>query len=205
MEHRIFLVIIIYFWIGLSFPVQAQNWDINILKSINPNPPSSLFWQQTSSSAFYVTGATAVGQLFVGIVNDDQQVRQRSFELFISVGVSTLISESLKRAINRERPADRYPDEIFVSSPLHGRSFPSGHATLAFNTATTIALDYKKWYVVVPAYLWAGSVGYSRMYLGRHYPSDVIGGAAVGIGSGVLSHWLTQRIFKPYNKTHQNE
>jgi len=33
-------------------------------------------------------------------------------------------------------------------------SFPSGHATLAFATATALALDYKKWYVVVPAYLW---------------------------------------------------
>ena len=205
MQCRIYKLLIIFLGISLPCSVHAQNWDINILKSINPNPPSSFFWKQASSSAFYGTGAAAAGQLVYGIINDDQQVRQYSFELFISIGASTLFSEGLKTAFNRERPADRYPNEIFVNSPLHGHSFPSGHATLAFNTATTIAMDYKKWYVVVPAYLWAGSVGYSRMYLGRHYPSDVLGGAAVGIGSGVLSHWLTQQIFKPYNKTHQNE
>lgn len=205
MQYRPHLLFIISIWLWLPFSVHAQNWDINILKSINPQHPNSLYWKQTSASAFYVTGAAGVGQLIYGIANDDPKMQQRSFELFISVGVSTLLSDGLKVAVNRERPADRYPNEVFVNSPLHGHSFPSGHATLAFNTATTIALEYKKWYITVPAYLWAGSVGYSRMYLGRHYPTDVLGGAAVGIGSGILSHWLTQQIFKPYDKTHHHE
>jgi len=63
-----------------------------------------------------------------------------------------------------------------------------------------LALDYKKWYIVVPAYLWAGSVAYSRMYLGKHYTSDVTGGMIIGIGSGYLSHWLTKKLF---GKKHQ--
>src|SRR5471030_2085017 len=139
--HRIF---IISFWIWLPLSLQAQNWDISILKSINPNPPSSAYWKQTSASAFYVTGALAAGQLIYGMADDNPQLWQHSFELLISVGVSTLLSDGLKIAVNRERPADRYPNEVFVNSPLHGHSFPSGHATLAFNTATTIALEYKK-------------------------------------------------------------
>ncbi|MBK9735061.1 MAG: phosphatase PAP2 family protein [Saprospiraceae bacterium] len=123
-------------------------------------------------------------------------MQQHGYELLISIGVSSLFSETLKSAFSRTRPADKYPNEVFVSNPVHGRSFPSGHTTVAFATATTLSLQYKKWYVVVPAYLGAASVGYSRMYLGKHYPSDVLAGAVIGIGSGYLSHWLTKKIFK---------
>jgi undecaprenyl-diphosphatase len=66
---------------------------------------------------------------------------------------------------------------------------------MAFSTATSLTLQYKKWYVAVPAYFWAANVGYSRMYLGEHYPSDVFAGAAVGAGSAVLAHWLVKKIW----------
>ena len=79
---------------------------------------------------------------------------------------------------------------------MHGRSFPSGHTSLAFSTAASLSIQFNKWYVTLPAYLWAGSVAYSRMYLGVHYPTDVLGGAAVGIGSAYLAHWLNQKFFK---------
>jgi undecaprenyl-diphosphatase len=49
--------------------------------------------------------------------------------------------------------------------------------------------------VVVPAYAWAAGVGYSRMYLGQHYPTDVLAGAAIGIGSAYLSNWLNKKYF----------
>ena len=74
---------------------------------------------------------------------------------------------------------------------------PSGHTALAFALATSAALEYKKWYVAVPAFLWASAVGYSRMYLGVHYFSDVLTGAAVGVGSAYLARYLVKIIFKP--------
>lgn len=192
-------IIIIFCVLIIPFKLCAQNWDVNILKSINPAHPNSTGWKYTSASAFYVSGAAGFGTLIYSLVNNNKQAQHHAYELFINYGIGTLVSEGLKVSINRTRPADRYPDEIFVSSPVHGKSFPSGHAALAFSTATTLALDYPKWYVIAPAYLWAGSVGYSRLYLGKHYPSDVLGGAVIGIGSGYLSHWLTRQIFKPYD------
>ena len=54
-----------------------------------------------------------------------------------------------------------------------------------------------KWYVVIPSYLWAGWVAYSRMYLGVHYPSDILGGAIVGGGSAFLmykiNNWMARK------------
>jgi membrane-associated phospholipid phosphatase len=178
--------------------VMAQNWDIDLLKYINPRYPNSSYWQNTSKSAYYVTGAVTLGTLVTGLASNNDYIKHNAYESLLNLGISNAITFGLKFAINRERPADRYPDEVFVTSPLHGKSFPSGHTSLAFSTAATLSIEYKKWYITVPAYLWASSVGYSRMYLGRHYPSDVLGGAAVGIGSGYLTHWFNRQIFKGY-------
>ncbi|GAC1535551.1 MAG: hypothetical protein NVS3B15_16210 [Sediminibacterium sp.] len=65
----------------------------------------------------------------------------------------------------------------------------------AFATAASVSLQYKKWYVTVPMYAWGAGVAYSRMYLGQHYPSDVVVGAAVGIGSAYLADWINRKYF----------
>jgi membrane-associated phospholipid phosphatase len=174
----------------------AQNIDLDILKSINPKDPNSQFWKTNSSSAYWIPAGISVGTLVTGFIKKDSRLKRNGYETLISIGVSTLISEGLKSAFRRTRPADAYPNDVFVSRPAHGRSFPSGHTTLAFATATSVALQYKKWYIVVPSYLWAASIGYSRMYLGKHYPSDVLAGTIIGIGSGFFSHWVTKKIFK---------
>ena len=76
-------------------------------------------------------------------------------------------------------------------------SFPSGHTSDAFSLATALSIVYPKWYVVVPAYAWAVTVGYSRMALGVHYPGDVLAGALIGAGSAYLCFrgqlWLQKK------------
>jgi membrane-associated phospholipid phosphatase len=199
-RSKIIWFLIILLALAPAIPL-AQNLDVDILKGINPMHPDSQYWLQTSASAYWLPAALVIGSLGYGHLRGDTRVRDNGYELLISIGISQLISEALKFSINRERPADKYPTEIFASSITHGGSFPSGHTSLAFATATTLALDYKKWYIVVPAYLWAGTVAYSRIYLGKHYPSDVLGGIVIGIGSGYLSQWLTKKLFKNKNNT----
>jgi len=92
-------------------------------------------------------------------------------------GGSGLVVEGLKGMVNRSRPDG---DE----SGRWNSSFPSGHATGAFSLATVVAAKYRK--LAIPAYLGATVIGLSRIYLGRHYPSDVAAGAALGVASGIL-------------------
>ena len=91
---------------------------------------------------------------------------------FISTGV---IVWGMKEIIGRKRPLDKV-----VGNP----AFPSGHTAYAFAGATLLGARYPK--LRIPLYIGAGLVGVTRIYLGRHYASDVIAGAAVGTITGAL-------------------
>jgi undecaprenyl-diphosphatase len=72
-----------------------------------------------------------------------------------------------------------------------GYSFPSSHAVNNFSAATVLAYYYRRYRWGF--YLFAGVIAFSRMYVGVHYPSDVLGGAIVGtiFSSSILFLWLS--------------
>lgn len=194
MIRSIFLLGLIVCFTGTR--AAAQHTDLEILKKINPRYPDSRFWSAASNTVYWVPATASLGTLTAGWISHDKNLQRKGYELLISCGVSSILSTAMKSTVRRTRPADKYPHEIFVTSPANGMSFPSGHASLSFAMATSLSLQYKKWYVVAPSFLWAGMVSYSRMYKGYHYPSDVIMGSLVGAGSGALSHYLTRWLFR---------
>src|SRR5690606_5101995 len=113
------------------------------------------------------------------LIKKDDRSLQSAVEITSSVVVSGALSLGLKYAVDRERPFDTY-SFITEVTPADTPSFPSGHTTHAFALATSVSLAYPHWYIVVPSYLWAVTVGYTRMALGVHYPSDVLAGALLG-------------------------
>lgn len=139
---------------------------------------------------------TVLGIWANGYFTKDKAMMRNGYKSAITIGFAALMSSGLKISINRVRPAKKYPGEIIQRVHAGRYSFPSGHTTSAFAMATSLALSCQKWYVAVPAYLYAGMVGYSRMRLGVHFPTDVLGGMVLGIGSGLLVWQLDKLINK---------
>ncbi|MBN8720655.1 MAG: phosphatase PAP2 family protein [Sediminibacterium magnilacihabitans] len=171
------------------------SWEVDMLRSINHNPPSSDFWKGISSTTKPLAIAAPLGMAAVALFNKDKQLAQKAYEVAGSLVIATITAQGLKVIVNRPRPYATYTG-IYPDVVETDKSFPSGHVSTAFSTAASVSIQCKKWYVTVPLYAWATGVGYSRMYLGQHYPSDVIAGAAVGIGSAYLAHWLNQKFFQ---------
>jgi membrane-associated phospholipid phosphatase len=192
---RIKKMILLHILVVISIGSNAQNWDINVAENINPQQPNSGFWKFTSGSAYFVSAAVPFCMLAERTMAKDGSFKHNAFNAFGPIIVELIISESMKDIFKRKRPAESYPDLISPYRNVTGRSFPSGHTSLVFATAASLAIRYKKWYVTVPAYTYASLVGYSRIYLGVHYPSDVIAGSIVGVGSAYLSYWLNKKLF----------
>ncbi len=134
--------------------------------------------------------------LLTGYVNNDKAMMRNSIKTGAAIGLNLFLTSGLKYVVNRPRPFIQYPNDIVKRTEGGIYSFPSGHTSTAFATATALSLSTKKWYVAVPSYAYACAVGYSRMRLGVHFPSDVLGGMILGIGSSLLvfqiDKWLQQ-------------
>jgi len=120
------------------------------------------------------------------ILKDININRNRNLDYsFRGITNSAIFSNILKYTVNRPRPFITYP---FLEKVTSGGSlsFPSGHTCDAFTLATSVSIACPKWYVITPSYGWAGSKAYSRMDLGVQYPSDVLAGAIIGVGSAYL-------------------
>jgi undecaprenyl-diphosphatase len=105
----------------------------------------------------------------------------------IAIG-SALANGPLKLLVRRARPSGRVP---LVRAP-RTTSFPSGHAASAF--AFAVAASREMPAAALLLFPLAATVSYSRVYVGVHYPSDVLLGAALGAGAGLFADTLRQAV-----------
>lgn len=108
------------------------------------------------------------------------------------LGVFFFNNQLLKKLFNRTRPYETINDLICIVSPAVDASFPSGHTCTGFAfVAATYGLVQKKYsYFLL---LLASLIAFSRLYVGIHYPTDVLGGVVVGILIGLLAKQITKR------------
>ncbi|TSJ44664.1 phosphatase PAP2 family protein [Mucilaginibacter corticis] len=142
-----------------------------------------------SKNLLYGNIGVPAGLLVAGTINNDKGMRENAAFVASSTALSYGLTLLLKHIVKRPRP---FIQNISIT-PVYrasGTSFPSGHTSSSMATATALSMAYPKWYVIAPAFLWAGTTSYSRMYLGEHYPTDVAAGAALGVGSALSMSFL---------------
>jgi membrane-associated phospholipid phosphatase len=188
---KLFALILLFFPATLF----SQNLDIRLLRSINSSEKlsSDRFFQFISNSDAWLVVGIPVAAGTTGLIKKDDVLLRNACVTLAAIVINSGITESLKYTINRDRPYKTYP-YITKKSGGGSPSFPSGHTSGAFALATSLSLSYPKWYIIVPSYSWAGLVGFSRMDLGVHFPSDVLAGAIVGAGSAWLTYYINKKL-----------
>ena len=177
----------------------AQNWDINTVKKVNDWNIHGLSRGLSHSGVILPVGVpTAMG--IYALIKKDQPLLKDAIYIGTSVIEALGLTYGLKYTIDRQRPYENYPGIIHPIEPEDSPSFPSGHTTAAFSLATSLSITYPKWYVIAPSAVWACGVGLARINQGVHYPSDVLTGAAIGVGCAFVNvyvnRWLNKVLFK---------
>lgn len=126
-----------------------------------------------------VWATMSLGLTAAGLVTGNERLTGAGIRATAAVALGGLASHGLKAAIGRSRPGGIDPDEF---SPFAGEaSMPSGHTTVAFALATSLADEIRRPWASVLLYGAATGTALSRVYDRRHWASDVAIGAAVGI------------------------
>jgi membrane-associated phospholipid phosphatase len=152
--------------------------------ALHRTPEATPTMRFLSRNLMYGNIGVPAGLLIGGIITNDRNMRENAGYVASSTAISFVATYLIKKLVGRPRPFIRNLKIVPVYIPGES-SFPSGHTSTSFSTAMAVSRAYPKWYVIAPAFLWAGATGYSRMYLGVHYPTDVLGGAVLGSGTAL--------------------
>jgi undecaprenyl-diphosphatase len=189
-----------------------QSFNLSIFFLVNNGFHSDL-------NDLWIGNATALGIGWItyviaifGILMIDRPHIKRNLILLVVAAVSEgILLQLLKSLVDTPRPLSYFAEQIKMSGvtvhtmfePLYSRSFPSGHSQTAFCAAAVLAwvtmrsqksrtVKYTLW---ILAYSLALLVGISRIYVGAHFPIDVLGGAILGVVPVLLIGMWIERAF----------
>ena len=159
----------------------------------------------------FLGDGTFVITLAILIIVKSKRHRRLAYLIIISYLLSGIAVQLLKTFIPAPRPAVFFHEhhlnyylDTFAHSRIGWRSFPSGHSASAFALAAVLSLYTRRKTVSVLSIAIALCTAYSRIYLGHHFLTDVLGGSTVGVLCAVLSFlWYkpVKRIIKPIKNT----
>lgn len=177
-------------------------WDKNLLVSLNAHHNEfwdGVMWMVTDEISWLVFFATLLYAIY-------KYKGKEFFLVIVAIALTVVICDQVsgivKDWVARPRPS-REPEimnELHIVNAYRGGKygFFSSHAANTFGIAVLILLIMKHWLVTTIMLLWAGLESYSRIYLGVHYPLDIITGMSFGVfvGYGVYKlHWFISKQF----------
>lgn len=168
-------------WLRETFSCPAMDW---LMTAVSTLGNAGIVW-------------IALGFLLLAAGIRREARREQGLLLLLCVGFGAVVCNLiLKPWVNRVRPYDLlgYADKLMVP-PLGDASFPSGHTVASFAAATAIYARNRFWGRL--AYAFGALMGFSRLYLGVHFPTDVLAGAAIGTASAALVARLFRKARKP--------
>jgi membrane-associated phospholipid phosphatase len=150
----------------------AAHWDGATVEDVHERLPGRAYRFGNVGGSLAVQAGAGAATYFIGRLTDRPAVASVGGDIVRAQIVSQLFVQSAKLIAERQRPdgSDKF-------------SFPSGHSASAFATATVLQ-EHFGWKAGLPAYAFAGFVGASRMGADKHYLSDVLIGAGIGIAAG---------------------
>ena len=122
----------------------------------------------------------------VGTIIKDERLSTTALNSAKALATGAILTEGIKIIAGRSRPDQMHGNmhfDAFGGNNNNTKSFPSGHAFVAWSVFTPFAEEYSKWIYVIPA-----SVSLARMYRNRHWFSDVVLGGGIGYFAGLYFH-----------------
>jgi membrane-associated phospholipid phosphatase len=145
-----------------------------------------------------VTLGIGGGILAAGTIAGKPDVQRSGGRVLLSVLAAELTTIAVKATVGRYRPAET--DNPYIFKPFSGHdSFPSGHATMAFALAASLSHEIDKPWASAALYTFATGTAWSRLNDERHWLSDVVAGATVGITAATIVHRHPPRLLAEPN------
>lgn len=165
-----------------------KRFDTFFIKLINGKMKNklldSIMYRITDMGGAIFTSIFSLSLILLG----NNFIRFVGMEAIVSMTLSQTIVQILKRGFGRERPYKMVKNINTFKIELKDYSFPSGHTTASFCIAAVLSLNFPKLSIFL--YIWALTIGISRIYLAVHYPTDVAVGIVLGVGSAFIVHFF---------------
>ncbi len=184
------------------------DWDVDTFVYLNSLGSESYdsFWSAITTITTWIP-LFIIFFIFISLNNTKRETFFKTLTVILLILFITTVTGLTKEFFQRLRPNNNEAINTFIRIVKNpgSYSFFSGHSSSSFSITTLIVLFLRKqvkWCWVF--YLWPLLFAYSRIYVGVHYPLDILVGTLVGISSGILFYKIYGKLIAPYTKLNRH-